>query len=78
MVSAKVHAPVVAVVDVAHGRRHAAFGHHGVGFAEQRLADQADRAPRSPPRWPRSGPRRPHNDDHVVFVSFVVHGFRKS
>ena len=35
-------APVVAVVDVAHRRRHAAFGHHGVRFAEQRFADHAD------------------------------------
>ena len=35
-------APVIAIVDIAHGRGHAAFRHHGVGFAEQRFADQAD------------------------------------
>ncbi len=39
----KVDAPVVAIVDVGHGRGHAAFGHDGVGLAEERLADQADR-----------------------------------
>ena len=53
-------APVVAIVDIAHRRRHAAFGHHGVRFAEQRFADQSDfdaRAPRL--RWPRADPRRP-------------------
>ena len=38
----KVDLPVVAVVHVAHGRRHAAFGHHGVRFAEQRFGDHAD------------------------------------
>ena len=31
-------APVVAIVDVAHGRRHAAFGHHRVRLAQQRFA----------------------------------------
>ena len=35
-------APVIAIVDVAHRRGHAAFGHHGVGFAEQRFRDHAD------------------------------------
>ena len=30
-------APVVAVVHVAHRRRHATLGHHGVRFAEQRF-----------------------------------------
>ena len=34
-------APVVAVVHVAHGRRHAAFGHHRVRLAEQRFRDHA-------------------------------------
>jgi hypothetical protein len=33
----KMDAPAVAIVHIAHGRRDAAFGHHGVGFAEQRL-----------------------------------------
>ena len=36
---AEVHLPVVLVPEVAHGRRDAALGHHGVGLAEQRLAD---------------------------------------
>jgi len=39
----EMHFPVVAVVHVAHGRGHAAFSHHGVGLAEQRLADEAHR-----------------------------------
>ena len=37
----EVHAPVVAVVDVGHRRRHAALGHDGVRLAEQRLGDDA-------------------------------------
>ena len=41
----EVHAPAVAVVVVRHRRRHAAFGHDGVGLAQQRLADQSDRDP---------------------------------
>ena len=41
----EVDAPVVAVVDVAHGGGHAALGHDGVGLAQQRLADQPDRTP---------------------------------
>jgi hypothetical protein len=39
----EVYAPAVAVVVVAHGRGHAAFGHDGVRLAEERLADEADR-----------------------------------
>ena len=39
----EVHLPAVAVVVVRHRRGHAAFGHHRVRLAEQRLADQADR-----------------------------------
>ena len=35
-------APVIAIVDVAHGGGDAAFGHHGVSFAEQRFGDDAD------------------------------------
>jgi hypothetical protein len=38
----EVRLPRVAVVDVAHRSGHAAFGHHGVRFAEQRLADHSD------------------------------------
>ena len=39
----EVHLPVVAIVVVAHRRGHAALGHHRVGLAEQRLADEPDR-----------------------------------
>ena len=39
----EVDPPVVAIVDVGQRRRHAAFGHHRVRLAEQRLADEADR-----------------------------------
>ena len=35
----EVDAPAVAVVHVAHGGGDAAFGHDGVGFAQQRFAD---------------------------------------
>ena len=38
----EVHAPVVAIVDVGQRRSDAAFGHHGVGLAEQRLAHEPD------------------------------------
>ena len=38
----EVHAPAVAIVDVGERRGDAAFGHHGVRLAEQRLAEQAD------------------------------------
>ena len=38
----EMHFPIVAVVDVAEGRRHPALGHYGMGFAEQRFADQTD------------------------------------
>ena len=38
----KMDLPVIAVIDVAHGGRHAAFGHDRVGFAEEGFADQAD------------------------------------
>ena len=37
----EMHAPVVAVVDIAHGRRHAAFRHHRVRFAQQRFANHS-------------------------------------
>src|SRR6185503_13079364 len=40
---AEVDLPVVARVDVAHRRGHAAFGHHGVRLAEQALGDHARR-----------------------------------
>ena len=56
----EMNAPAIAVVHVAHGRRHAAFGHHGVRLAQQRFADQTRLLrPRPRLRWPRADPRRP-------------------
>ena len=53
-------APVVAVIDIGQGRGNAAFGHHGVGFAQQRFAHHADFDARTPPlQSPRAVPRRP-------------------
>ena len=67
--------PVVAVINVAHRRRHAALGHDGVRLAEERFADEADgdaggggfdgRA--------ESGTARADDED-VVFKSFVRSG----
>ena len=34
--------PAIAIIDIAHRRRHAALGHDGVRLAEQRFADEAD------------------------------------
>ena len=56
----EVDAPVIAVVHIGQRGRHAAFGHHGVGFAEQRLADHADLdALTRPLRWRRASPAPP-------------------
>ncbi len=66
----EVHPPVVAVVDVGQRRGHAALGHHGVGLAEQGLADQAD----ANPLLRSGGDRRAQagaagaDDQHVVLV----------
>src|SRR5580658_10412884 len=38
----EMNAPIVAIIHIAHGSRHAALGHHGVGLAEQRFRDYAD------------------------------------
>ncbi len=38
----EVDLPVVALIDVGQRRRDAAFGHDGVGLAEQRFADEPD------------------------------------
>jgi hypothetical protein len=38
----EMHAPVIAVVNVAHSRGHAALRHYGVGFSKERFADQPD------------------------------------
>ena len=57
---AEMRAPVVGFIDVGHRGGEAAFGHHGVRFAEQRLADHADaRALRQRFDARRAVPRRP-------------------
>src|ERR1700761_4987369 len=38
----EMNAPVVAVVYIGEGCGDAAFSHHGVGFAEERFADDSD------------------------------------
>ncbi len=53
-------APVVAIVHVGERGGDAALGHHGVGLAEERLADQPDLdAGCATPRSPRASRRRP-------------------
>ncbi len=37
----EMHAPVVAIVHIADGGRHAAFRHHGMGLAEERFANHS-------------------------------------
>ena len=69
--------PVVAVIHVAHGRRHAAFGHDGVRLAEQRFADQPDFDAGRRGFDGRAQARAARADDqHVVFKSFVIGGHR--
>jgi hypothetical protein len=36
----KMHPPTISVVDVRHRGRHTTFRHHGVGFTEERFADE--------------------------------------
>ena len=70
--------PVVAVVHVAHRRRHAAFGHDGVRLAEERFADQSDfdaGGGRFDGRAQARAARADHQ--HVVFVSFVIGSHKK-
>ena len=65
--------PVVAVVHVAHRRRHAALGHDGVRLAEQRFADQPDLHARRRGFDGRAQARAARADDeHVVFKCFVI------
>lgn len=65
--------PIVAVVDIAHRRGHAALGHDRVGLAKQRLAGQSDTHARGRglDRGPKSRPART-DDDHVVFKCRIV------
>ncbi len=68
----EVHLPAVAIVDVRERRGDAAFGHHGVRLAEQRLAEEADLHARR-----RRFDRRAESgsagadDEHIVLVGFV-------
>ena len=64
--------PVVAVVDVRESGGDAAFGHHGVRLAEQRLAHQTDLDTRRRrlDRGAQSGAARA-DDEHVVLVGLV-------
>ena len=74
----EMNAPVVAVVHVAHRRRHAALGHDGVRLAEQRFADQPDLHARRRRLDGRAQTRAARADDeHVVFKSFVIGGHGK-
>ena len=68
----EVHPPAVAIIDVRQRRRDAAFGHHGVRLAEQRLADQPDRHARRR-RFNRGAQTRPArtDDENVVLERFV-------
>jgi hypothetical protein len=57
---AEVDLPVVLRLDVAERRGDTPLGHHRVGLAEERLADQAHAEPhRRSPRWPRASPAPP-------------------
>ena len=64
--------PIIGFIHVAHCCGDAAFGHYGVGFAEQGFANDADaRALRERfERGAKSGAARA-DDEHVVFVRFV-------
>jgi hypothetical protein len=67
-----VNLPVVPVVHVTHGGGDAAFGHHGVGLAEQRLADKTDRTAAGRGLDGGSKPRSSCADDeYVVFVCLI-------
>ena len=70
----KMHPPVVAVVVVAHGGGHAAFRHHRVRLAEERLADQTDRdaGVGGLDRGAQAGTTRPDDQD-VVRMGRVRH-----
>ncbi len=69
---AEMRAPVVRLVHVGHGGGKAAFGHHGVRFAEQRLAHHADLGALRQ-RLDRGAQARAAraDDQYIVFVSFV-------
>ena len=63
---AEMDLPRVVRGDVAEGRGDAAFGHHRVGLAQERLADQPDVGPGLGRRDRRSQPRATGADDQDV------------
>jgi hypothetical protein len=72
------HLPVVARVDVGQRRGDAPFGHHRVGFAQQRLAHQTGFGPlgRSGNRGPQAGAAGA-DDEHVVLKGLVfIHSMK--
>ena len=72
---AEMGVPVVGGVHVAHGRGDAAFGHDGVGLAQQRLADQADLGSVRQCFDGGAKARASGADDQdIVFVGFVFVG----
>ena len=68
--------PVVAVIDIAHGRRHAAFGHHRMRLAQQRLRNHGGLSARGGRFDGRAQSRAARaNHQHVVFVNRIIrHG----
>jgi hypothetical protein len=68
----EVHFPVVAIVDVGQRRGHASLGHDRVGFAQQRLANQAD-GDAGACRFDRGAEPRPAgaDDEHVITMGGV-------
>ncbi len=78
---AKVRAPVVGRIHVGHCSSDATLCHHGVGFAEQRLAHNADsNALRKGLNCGAQARTTSADDEHIVFVDFVfrVHRSRMS
>jgi hypothetical protein len=74
----EMHFPTVAVIHIAHRRRHATFGHDRVRLAQQRFANQTDLDARRRRFNRRAQSRAARADDqHVVFVSFVIGSHKK-
>ena len=74
----EVHTPVVAVVDIAHGRRHATLGHDGVRLAKQRLAQNGDGRAFGRSLDRRSQPRAARADDQYIAFPCLPRHVRKS
>jgi hypothetical protein len=69
----EVNFPAVAIIHIRHCRGHATFGHDGVSFAEEGLADESDGAAGGGgfDGGAEAGAAGA-DDDHVVFVGFVL------